>query len=325
MTKNPQKEETELLFSAPWTDSLPTEFMLFGPGMTETKKGPFLFDEEAGQSVMARFEEQGLDRLPVDVGHGMIKGGMPDNHRAFGWFVPAVRQDFESGELALWATDVQWTEPAAEMLQRREFRYFSPAITFNDETRRITGLINVALVNIPATKNQRPLVLDALEASTQQTQERDQKMQVLLDALDASDESGAVAKVGEFKAVLSALGIDDPKSAGEKIAQLQDDALQAQSEVARLTKEIAADKRAAAIDGLLSDGRLLDTQKDFAANLSDDDFEAFASTLVPHKAITAPIISEPDKVAALSAEEIEVCEKMGLSVEEFRDFKEGSK
>lgn len=304
------QEETELLFNVPWAHDLPTEIRLFGFGTTETRKGDFIFDERAAADVMARFESDGMDRLPFDVGHLMVKGSEnPEGHRAFGWFVPVVKDDFETGGPGLFASQIEWTEAGAQMLSRREFRFFSPAIKYDEQTRRITALINVALTNIPATKNQRPLVLDAQEAETMENKGQE-NMSVLFECLGVDSEASAVAKVNELQAVLSALDCA-PSEAPEKIARLQalaDKGAEAQAELARLTKERAAEQRAAKIEALCADGRLLSSQKEFAAMLDDAQFEAFSSTLVANPVITNKVEEPSAGTETLSAEERMVLE-----------------
>lgn len=313
------QQETELLFATPWGNTLPTEICLFAYGETDTKKGKFLFDELAGEMVMAAFTDSGLDRLPFDIGHGMVKGSdIPDAHRAFGWFVPVVKEDLDTGKVGLYASQIEWTDAGSAMLKAREFRFFSPAITFDAETRRITSLINVALTNLPATKNQRPLVLDSQGAQTENEKD-EESMKILLDSLGAADESGAVAKVGEFKAALSALGCDVSEAA-EKIAALHaqaDAGIKAQAELARVTKEHEAAKLSAKIEALCAEGKLLPSQKEFAASLSAEQLDRFASTLSVHPA-SKPRVEEPrERVASLSAEEAEIAAYLGLSHEDF--------
>jgi phage I-like protein len=58
----------------------------------------------------------------------------------------------------LWATDVRWTPRAAAHLAAKEWLYFSPTFAFEKKTGRITSLVNIALTNIPATRNMQPLV-----------------------------------------------------------------------------------------------------------------------------------------------------------------------
>jgi phage I-like protein len=316
--------DVALLFGVDWSSVVPSEIRLFGNGMTATKKGDFLFDEESGATVMAAFEEQGMDKLPFDAAHGMLNpNAPPDAHKALGWFVPTVKDDIEGGGgVGLFAADIEWTELGLAALKKREFRFFSPAITFDGESRRITGLINVALTNIPATKNQRPLVLDALEADENNNNIEDQDtMKVLLDTLGASDETGAVAKVGDLQsfqtAVLSALDVPADKAA-EKIAELSAAAIDAVAQLEAVKAERVAADKVAKLDALCAAGKLPPAQKEFASSLSDDQLDQFVVALSSVTAVTKTV-EEPgghSKVETLSAEEKKVCQLLGLSEED---------
>lgn len=143
----------------------PTEFRIFGAGTVKTTKGDFLFDAKAADLVLASIAEWGND-FSVDYDHGMIAGFALDPanaKRAAGWFRPEVR----NGEL--WASSVKWTKKAKEMLSEREYRYTSPAFLTEEKGGRISELVNVALTNIPATKNHTPLMASRHDETGKET------------------------------------------------------------------------------------------------------------------------------------------------------------
>jgi phage I-like protein len=135
-------------------DALPTEFMIFAPGEIETTKGTDIFDAEAARSVLAHYAAEGVD-LPVDLEHDSLLGaGMrADEKDARGWFKLELRSDG-----SLWAVDVKWTPDGERRLREKTQRYISPAFTRDTETGRITRLLNVAIVSMPATHDAAPLV-----------------------------------------------------------------------------------------------------------------------------------------------------------------------
>jgi len=53
---------------------------------------------------------------------------------------------------------VEWTGKAGEYLKRREYRYFSPGLRIDPDSRRPQELMNVALTNVPAIQGLSPLV-----------------------------------------------------------------------------------------------------------------------------------------------------------------------
>lgn len=133
----------------------PTELRICGPGKTETTKGPYLFDAEAAKLVMAAYEEQGTE-IPFDYEHAMLSEDVsPHDRKAAGWFKLEVRETAEGPEL--WAIDIRWTAAAEAGIKAREWRYISPAFYLDQETRRVTEVINCAVTNLPATKQIEPL------------------------------------------------------------------------------------------------------------------------------------------------------------------------
>lgn len=131
----------------------PTEFRIFTAGQVETKKGNFIFDDKAAASVMAAYQKHGID-LMIDYDHASIGSHeAPDPAqagKAAGWCNLELRE----GEL--WAVNVRWTEPAADALRRKEWRFMSPA--FETHGERIVSILNVAITNLPATRRLEPLV-----------------------------------------------------------------------------------------------------------------------------------------------------------------------
>lgn len=64
---------------------------------------------------------------------------------AAGWFKTL---EWVEG-VGLFATDVQWTEAARQMVEADELRYVSPVFAWDRETGQVTHLINAALTNTP--------------------------------------------------------------------------------------------------------------------------------------------------------------------------------
>jgi phage I-like protein len=133
---------------------LPTEFRLFVRGWNDSEKGSFLFDEEAARLTIAGYQKWGVD-LAIDLEHQMLDaaGGDPTARDARGWCKLQLRPDG-----SLWAVDVRWTEDGAARLSQKRQRYVSPAFEVDSQTKRITKIVNIALVAIPATHKTPALV-----------------------------------------------------------------------------------------------------------------------------------------------------------------------
>lgn len=175
-------------------DEPPSEFRLFTEGKVETTKGEFLFDDKAAALVMAEYKAHGID-LMIDYDHASLAGVSLDpaqSGKAAGWFNLEVR----GGEL--WAVNVRWTPPAAEALKRKEWRFMSPAFS-TDEEGRVTSVLNVAITNIPATRNLEPLMA--------------------ANAVAQLGENGM--SVEEFLKVCKALGIDMSSPLEEAMAKIK--------------------------------------------------------------------------------------------------------
>ena len=134
---------------ATWREEPPTEFRIWAYGEVSTSKGVYQFTPLSGELCMAWAVEWG-NRFSFDYNHAFWDG-TGDATKSAGDYLLELRAD------GLWAVDVQWTEAARAGLKAREWLYISPALDFDDHNV-ITRLWNIALTNVPATKNQKPLM-----------------------------------------------------------------------------------------------------------------------------------------------------------------------
>ncbi|MFP3866884.1 MAG: phage protease [Desulfobacteraceae bacterium] len=126
-----------------WIRILPLGLISLGDG-----RPGFEVDQEAIDNLVSQFAARGLDMV-VDYEHQTLEGGQAP---AAGWI-----KCLESREDGLWAR-VEWTEKGRDYLNNREYRYFSPVLTLDPETRRPIALHHVALTNTPAINHLPPLV-----------------------------------------------------------------------------------------------------------------------------------------------------------------------
>lgn len=136
--------------------ALPTELRLFHAGVNETNEGPMLFDDKAAASVMAEFEQNGVD-LMIDLAHISVDDSArvlrTDADDARGWCRLEVRPGPE-----LWAVGMAWTPDGTRRLTERTQRYISPVVFREKETNRVMRVFNLALCSMPATYHASPLV-----------------------------------------------------------------------------------------------------------------------------------------------------------------------
>jgi hypothetical protein len=190
----------------------PSEFRLFKAGENHTTKGVFLFDAKAAVMVMAAATAYAND-YAIDLEHRALdqesRGYDPD---ARGWFNLAVR----NGEL--WAINVRWTPDGARRLSEKTQRYISPAFCTDDENR-VTEIVNIALVAMPATHG-TPALVAAHRGTRMSVNEAARALAPVLQArlavasanlVKLADGEGEAAPPGKAASV---------KAAGEKAAEM---------------------------------------------------------------------------------------------------------
>lgn len=132
----------------------PSEFCIFKAGLNTSDKGNFVFDKLAAEMVMAAFAKKG-QTLTIDYEHMAAQDPPIIAPAAASSWVPEVR----NGEL--WATSVNWTDKARQMIESREYTRFSPLFLSDPKTKRIVKVINCALTNVEALDG-----IDTLVAAT---------------------------------------------------------------------------------------------------------------------------------------------------------------
>ena len=127
---------------------------------------PFEVDAASLAAMVTAFRSRGVD-LVIDYEHQSLQG---ERAPAAGWI-----KDLEARPDGLWAR-VEWTRQAREYLLSKEYRYFSPVLRLDPESRRPLALMHLGLTNVPAIKRLPPLVAKlgaAGEFAGPQTQPRD--------------------------------------------------------------------------------------------------------------------------------------------------------
>jgi hypothetical protein len=148
-------------------DGLPVEILLWRDGRNQTTKGTFNLTDRARKLVLddwtARFggltSPSGDPPGAFDYDHDEFNDALPGYEKiAAGCF------DLTLDGKDLWLTKVKFTKRAAEQILAKEKRSTSGAFYFDPKTGEFTGLLNVALTNLPATYKQ-PLLNNAKSQS----------------------------------------------------------------------------------------------------------------------------------------------------------------
>lgn len=140
---------------------------------------------------------------------------------ASGW---ATTFEWRDGD-GLYATNVQWTASAQQMIEALEYQYISPVILYDKTTGVITGVVNASLVGIPA--------LDLSPVA----QQRMARMNASFTSSLNDPEQSPMNPI--LKALLAALGLAETATEQEAVTALT--ALKSQADsVGGLNTQIAA-------------------------------------------------------------------------------------
>jgi phage I-like protein len=258
-----------------WIRILPMGEVALGDG-----REPFRVNREALESVLTAWEKRGND-LVIDYEHQTLDRGIAP---AAGWI-----KTLEAREEGLWAR-VEWTERAQAYISSREYRYLSPVITLNKQTRQPMELLNAALTNCPAINNQTPLVarlgqgmrkikeIDNMPNISQLNQEVEEKgimINRIKSLLDMEPEAGddqvietiqtwklaRSDKLQETGTITEALGLARGTSAEKVLGRIEalkvevEAGRKSRDELVRLQEQIAKDKAESMIQEALKTGR----------------------------------------------------------------------
>jgi len=268
-TRRRRAQTVTRLAGAAITDATPvSEFLLVPFGDVEVERatsgGGFTFARPHAESAKRWFDRLGR-KLAIDYEHQSLErfNPRPDGlSPAAGWIGGLeVRDD------GLWATEVSWTERAADLLRRGEYRYFSPVIFWTDEDRSdVAGLGPVALTNDPAMRGVAPLAASRRAART---------------------EGPGAPGAGEAS---------DEASRAELVETLRNEMVEAQGTIAALRRQLDGQQADAFVERGLRAGKIMDsTSMDWREDFLRDAEQAEA------RLARAPALLPPGRVVALGA------------------------
>lgn len=305
--------------------------------LTDGRK-PFAVDLMAVEAIILGFKARGVD-LVVDYEHQSLSGGKAP---AAGWI-----KELKAEADGLWAR-VEWTESARGYLETREYRYFSPVLRLDPETRRPTALLHLALTNTPAIANLDPLVAKAQAAApktrqfspadreSQEVAMKEELKKLLGIAGDKPDEeilalADARLKTAMFLPEIAlAVGLEADASPAQvkgavlALKQGSEHLTNLQGEVAALKAESAKAKAAAVVDEALKGGKVQPSQQEWALEYAARDLEGFK--VYAEKAPKVVPVGEAFKMAketgagpdGLTPDELAVCKQLNLTPEAFK-------
>jgi len=320
--------------------TLPEWILLLPLGQVELvdRPEPLQVDPESLTVMVGAFRSRGVD-LVIDYEHQSLQGRQAP---AAGWI-----KDLEDRDDGLWAR-VEWTSQAREYLRNREYRYFSPVLQLDPETRKPLALMQVGLTNVPAIKRLPPLVAKWQGAAPEQeegvvkvpnqtpedegkrTDKEVEKLKLLLGLGPEAEDQAVWAGVLEVLQNLAA-ALKLPEAAtGEQILaaveamQLKVQQLaQVEEELRHLRFRLAAETTNQAVEEALKAGKIAPSQKSWALEYYRQDPKGF-QTFVARAPQVVPTGMElqlrQDDLPApghLAPEEVILCRCLKLSPEQY--------
>jgi phage I-like protein len=271
---------------------------------------------------------------------------------AAGWF---SKLEWREGE-GLFATDVQWTDRARDMIAANEYRFISPVIGY-DKEGNVTALYMAAVTNNPAIDGMDEVLLAAASAHFPQAVPLNQEIPNMDEMLEqlrwllnlpvgataqdilaqlnkltdqvkqcceqdgmaaaSFDLSAYLTKLRTNVASLSAAAPDPAKFVSIDVVNTM------QTQLASLTAELNTHNVDKSIKDAMAAGKLVPAMESWARDLGKKDYAALSSYLEKAPAIAALAGTQTGGNApnatggALTAEQIAMCSATGVSQEAF--------
>lgn len=309
--------------------SLPKWIRLLPLGQVDLVDGrpPFEVDLEAVATMVDAFNARGVD-LVVDYEHQSLNGGRAP---AAGWI-----KELAAKEDGLWAR-VEWTSQAQEYLREKEYRYFSPVLQLDPDTRKPLTLMHVGLTNVPAMKGATPLTAKFECGSAQHPgrlagqglavgREVLMALKSRLGLTSEAPEAMLWTKMQEFcQEVATALGLEENASGAQvqgclaalKAGVEQTEALKTENQT--LKSRLAAEQARRAVEEAMKQGKISPAQKGWALEYCRQDPEQFrafvaaAPKVVPVGEVLSLAQEESPEPGQLSPGEMSVCRAINIT------------
>jgi phage I-like protein len=215
------------------------------------------------KKILASLEAQKTEAV-VDFQHATVNPFVGDAPAA-GWL-----EGYDAREDGLWGL-ARWTEGGMEAKAKRKYRYISPVIGLDPDTREAISLHSASLVNSPAIDGMQPVVNSnaAPLLEDQPIVNINQQEIPMIEQLAAS--LGIGADVESFAAYV--------KDIVDGNAKMQASLSEAAGAVIQLRSELAMRDAADATDAAIKDGKIAATQRDWALKYAVTDNEGFNAFL----------------------------------------------
>lgn len=314
--------------------------------------GSWLMTDEDGARIVAEMTARKSARV-IDYEHATLYAKKTGNKApAAGWY---QQLEWRSGD-GLWVVNADWTAMAAQEIEGVHYRYVSPVFSYDPETGRVLELRHVALTNDPGLdgltdlaalaaeffSNPQPLEETVNEELLEQLRwllnmpvgvtpdEVIAQLQKLIAQLKETSPVAANAAgfgIGEHIVSLAAQAASPDPAKFVPIATLtalQGENAGLQTKIAALQSEADGGKLDKVIADAKSSGKITPATEAWARDLGKTNLASLTAFLE-----SAPVIVTPGGtqsggsgqggLAALSAEQVKVCELLGVSQEDFKE------
>lgn len=129
-------------------DNVPKTVKLLPIGQVKSQKGDFFVDKDSYQSILEKFKSRKID-LVIDYEHQTLENVQAP---AGGWI-----KDITLKNDGIYAV-VDWTNKASQYIKEKEYRYLSPVILLDKNTRKVQAIHSVALTNTPAIDGMKAII-----------------------------------------------------------------------------------------------------------------------------------------------------------------------
>ena len=300
------------------------------------QRSPLEVDLESLSAMVSSFKSRGVD-VVIDYEHQSLQG---ERAPAAGWV-----KELEARGDGLYAR-VEWTPQAQEYLRNREYRYFSPVLRLDPETRKPQILMQVALTNVPAIKGLAPLVAKQQEETSrgvvvrgmEMTANREKgKMREKLKGLmgldpGTQDESLWARVVEVFRELGETLGLPEEAPASrlaETVAALKATSEQlpeVRQELEVLKSRLAEETVAQVVEEALKAGKIAPAQKDWALEYCGRDQEGFKAYIAGAPKVVPTgedwqALRDSRGAGGLHPEELALCRVLHLAPEVYATAK----
>lgn len=301
-------------------------------------RGPYVAGDL--QQIVAQFRNAGR-KLPIDINHSTDKLGTQGfESPALGWIV-----DMEAREDGIWGK-VEWNARGNAAVSGREYGYLSPALFVTEgKPHRVLEIGRASLTNDPNLK------LNSLHtANLTGEPDMEEELRKALGLPEDADAAAILAAVTEktlhsatLAKVVETAGVNIDASGDQIVTSLQsrqsgDDAEKVelrktvtdlQSKVTTLTNGAARDKAEAVVNRAVEDGKVVPALREHFisrhmknAQEVEDEIKLLPSL---HSATLRNYKPQESGDPALSPEDQQICELMGIDPAEFAKTKKSHK